>query len=101
MPHPKHNKTSFKPGRNKTGGRKAGVRNKATEEMGESTREVLDMIKQAAERIGSDTAGTDGMVGYLQTIALCHPRSFAKLLGQLLEQEIEDERVNGAGCSPR
>ena len=101
MPHPKHNKTSFKPGRNKTGGRKAGVRNKATEEMGESTREVLHMIKQAAESIGSDTAGKDGMVGYLQTIALCHPRSFAKLLGQLLEQEIEDERVNGADRSPR
>lgn len=101
MPHPKQNNTSFKPGRKKTGGRKAGVRNKATEKTGELIRDMMEMVKQAAERIGSDAAGMDGMDGYLQTIAMSHPRSFVKLLGRVLEQEFEDERVNGANHSPR
>lgn len=95
MPSPKHNDTSFKPGRKKTGGRKAGIRNKATEGMDAFTRETLEMIKQAADRVGSDTAGKGGMVGYLQTVALSHPRSFVKLLGRVLEQEIEDGRAQG------
>ena len=101
MPHRKQNNTSFKPGRKKTGGRKAGVRNKATEETDKLTRDMMEMVKQAAERVGSDAAGTDGVVGYLQTIAMSHPRSFAKLIGRVMDQQFEDERVNGAKHSRR
>ena len=95
----KFNKTSFRPGREKTGGRKAGIRNKVTREMAEASRDILNMAKEAAARVGSDGAGKDGMVGYLKIIATSHPRTFLKLLGRVLEQEIEDERVNGAGYS--
>ena len=93
MPHSKFNKTSFRPGRKKTGGRKAGVRNKLTREMNELSRDILDKAKKAAETIGSDGAGKDGMVGYLKNIAIDHPATFCKLLGRVLEQEIEDERT--------
>ena len=93
MPHPNYNETSFKRGRKKTGGRKAGVRNKLTREMNELSRDMLDMTKKAAEAIGSDGAGKDGMVGYLQNIAIQHPPAFCRLLSRVLEQELEDERA--------
>jgi hypothetical protein len=99
MSHSKFNKTSFRPGRKKTGGRKAGVRNKATIERDEATRDMLKMITEAASRIGSDGAGKEGMVGYLKIIALYHPPTMAKLLGRVMEQEFEDERAKEAGHS--
>lgn len=93
MPHSKYNKTSFNRGREKTGGRKAGVRNKLTREMNELSRDILEMTKKAAEAVGSDGAGKDGMVGYLENIAVGHPSAFCRLLGRVLEQELEDERA--------
>ena len=97
MPHLKYNNTSFKRGRKKTGGRKAGVRNKATKQMDEKTRDILYMVKQAADRIGSDGAGKDGMLGYLKFLALNDTPAFVKLIGRVLQQEFKDERVKVAG----
>ena len=93
MPNLKFNKTSFRPGRKKTGGRKAGVRNKLTREMNELSKDFMEATRKAGEAIGSDGAGKGGMVGYLGDLAIQHPTAFCKLLGLLLEQELEDERT--------
>jgi hypothetical protein len=47
MPKPKSNENSFKKGRKKTGGRKAGTLNK-------NTVTVKDTIAMAAKRIGGE-----------------------------------------------
>ncbi|HEY5378049.1 MAG TPA: hypothetical protein VIJ78_00755 [Pseudolabrys sp.] len=87
MHHPNFNKTSFKPGRKKTGGRKAGVPNKMSNTMAEA-------LFLAAAANGSDGAGKDGMTGYLMMIALTQPRTMGALLGRLLiVQEKENRRA--------
>jgi len=90
MPHPKFNKTSFKPGRKKTGGRKAGVRNK-------TTRAFMDAIIEAAESVGSDGAGKDGIVGFLEKLAINSPAVFCSLLGRVMLIQENDEKIKRAG----
>ena len=58
-------------------GRKAGVPNK-----------IPPLLKvavlEAASQLGFDGMGKDGLVGYLQRLALYYPESFAPLLGRVL-----------------
>jgi hypothetical protein len=58
-------------------GRKAGVPNKFPPLLKEA-------VLAAASRIGFDGMGKDGLVGYLQRLALDYPESFAALLGRVL-----------------
>jgi hypothetical protein len=82
--NPKSNQTSFRPRRKKTGGRKAGVRNKKTTVM-------MEAIISAAEAVGSDGAGKDGLVGYLTTVANKNVRAFCSLLGRVMPLQTEPE----------
>jgi hypothetical protein len=87
MHQPKWNKTSFKPGRKKTGGRQAGVRNK-------TTREMMEAIMDALEVVGSDGAGKDGVVGYMKMIAEKNPRALLPLIGRVMMlQEAEQKKA--------
>ena len=58
-------------------GRKAGVPNKIPTLL-------KDAVLVAASQLGFDGMGKDGLVGYLQRLALDHPESFASLLGRVL-----------------
>jgi len=83
---PKSNATSFKKGRKKTGGRKAGTPNRTT---GFLREEVLT----AAEAAGNELGG-DGRVGYFKWVALNHPPSFLSLLARSLPQQLEPEQTS-------
>jgi hypothetical protein len=54
-------------------GRPKGSQNKLT-------RELSELILEAAERVGSDGKGKDGKLGYLMSLAIDVPTSFAVLL---------------------
>ena len=74
---------SFKKGRKKRGGRQRGTPNK-------SSAEYKNQILEAANRVGGDANGTQGIVGYFRWIARRHPRIMCGLLGGVLElQELE------------
>ena len=77
MAESKSNATSFKKGREKTGGRKAGVPNR-------TTTFLRDAIILAAEAVGSDGTGKDGVVGYLIFVASTNVTAFCSLLGRVL-----------------
>ena len=83
---PKSNATSFKKGRKKTGGRKAGTPNKTTGFFREA-------VLTAAENAGNKVGG-DGLVSYLKWVALKHPSSFLNLLGRLMPQQLEPEQTS-------
>jgi len=72
------NSTSFKKGRRKTGGRKAGVPNKLSADF-------IENLLSVAEALGSDGAGTDGVVGYLKRLGLEDPAVFCKLLLRVMD----------------
>ena len=74
---PKSNATSFRKGRKKTGGRMAGVPNR-------TTNLLRDAVILAAEAVGSDGAGKDGLVGYLMRVAIINPLPFCSLLGRVM-----------------
>jgi hypothetical protein len=74
---------SFKKGRKKRGGRQRGTPNKFSAE-------YKNQILEAANRVGGDANGTQGIVGYFRWIARRHPRIMCGLLGSVLElQELE------------
>jgi hypothetical protein len=64
-----------------TSGRKAGQPNK-------TTRILKEAIILAAEKVGSDKRGTDGLVGYLVNIAKTRPEEFCALLGKVLPLQL-------------
>ena len=68
---------SFKKGHKKLGGRKRGTPNVMTKEYKEA-------LIEAANQLGSDQKGKDGLVGYLKLVAMDDPRAYCKLLGALL-----------------
>jgi hypothetical protein len=65
------------------GGRKKGVPNKLTTVL-------KDAILLAAEQVGEDGRGKDGLVGYLRKIARTQPKTYAALLGRLLPYQINE-----------
>jgi hypothetical protein len=77
--------------RGKHGGRKPGSQNILT-------RELTEAVIEAAERVGSDLKGTDGLIGYLMRVGRKDTKAFGSLLRAVLplridlESEIEGER---------
>lgn len=69
--------------RTKTGRRK-GTPNK-------TTAVLKDAILLAAEEVGSDGAGKDGLTGYLRHVAKEDVKAFAGLLGKVLPMQVTGE----------
>jgi hypothetical protein len=83
---PKSNATSFKKGRKKTGGRKAGTPNKTTW--------VLREVVQAAAEAAGNELGRNGHVGYMTWVALNYPPSFLRLYADSMPQQLEPEQTS-------
>lgn len=62
-------------------GRKAGTPNKVTTALKEA-------ILAAANAVGEDGNGRDGLLGYCKRLALKDPKSFSTLLGKVLPTQI-------------
>lgn len=65
-------------------GRKRGVPNK-------TTRALKEAILLAAEAVGKDGKGCNGLTGYLESLAVKEPSSFAALLGKVLPLQVTGE----------
>jgi hypothetical protein len=83
---PKSNATSFKKGRKKTGGRKAGTPNKTTM--------VFREVVQAAAEAAGNKLGRNGHVGYMTWVALNYPPSFLRLYADSMPQQLEPEQTS-------
>jgi hypothetical protein len=70
--------------RRKHGGRKPGTPNKLT-------KELKDAVIQAAERVGSDEKGKDGLIGYLMRVGRNDTKAFGSLLRAVLPLRIDLE----------
>lgn len=81
----KANAASFKKGRKKTGGRKAGTPNK-------TTRVFRDVVLAAAEAAGNKLGG-NGDVGYMTWVALNYPPNFLPLYIKAMPQ-LEPEQTS-------
>jgi len=81
-PSPAELATRFQKGREKTGGRKKGAVNKATQ-----IREISDLLLAAMDAAG-DANGEGGAIGYLAWLFREHPRLFTSLLIRLLPERI-------------
>jgi len=66
------------------GGRKPGQANRMT-------RVLKEAIIMAAENVGADGKGKDGLVGYLERIARRDMKAFAPLLGKMLPLQISGD----------
>jgi hypothetical protein len=77
----KRNATSFRPGRKKTGGRKAGAPNM-------STRILKEASLLAAEAIGNKKGGK-GLVSFFEWAATRHTASFMTVLNRSIPQQLE------------
>lgn len=71
----------FEEGRDKTGGRQKGSVNK-------TTRILREAIILAAEQLGRDGKGKEGLVGYLKKLGDKHPELFKDLLARVLPMQI-------------
>lgn len=71
----------FEKGREKTGGRTAGVKNKTTILLKEA-------IVMAAECEGLDRKGKDGLVGFLRMLSRREPAVFGRLMEKLLPYQL-------------
>lgn len=71
----------------KGGGRPKGIPNK-------TTTLLKDAILQAAEAVGSDTKGKEGLVGYLKKQAVDEPVAFMTMLGKVLPTQVAGDPDN-------
>lgn len=71
----------FEKGREKTGGREKGVKNKTTVLLKEA-------IMMAAECEGLDRHGKDGVVGFLRMLSRREPAVFGRLMEKLLPYQL-------------
>lgn len=69
-------------------GRPPGIPNKTTAMLKEA-------ILLAAEEVGEDGQGTDGLKGYLRTLARTEPKSYSTLLGKVLPLQVQGPGPNG------
>lgn len=65
-------------------GKKPGTVNKTTKALKEA-------ILLAAEKVGEDGKGKEGLTGYLVGLAKSEPKSFAALLGKVLPLQVTGE----------
>jgi|ERR1019366_1094165 hypothetical protein len=70
--------------RRRVAGRNAGTPNK-------SGNALVEAILSAAEQIGEDCKGKNGLVGYLTRIAIKEPRMFVKLLLEVMPLQTEPD----------
>jgi hypothetical protein len=68
--------------RRKHGGRKPSTPNKLT-------KELRDAVIEAAERVGSDEKGKDGLIGYLMRVGRKDTKAFGSLLRAVLPLQID------------
>lgn len=68
-------------------GRPKGAVNKTTKTLREA-------ILAAAEGVGFDGNGKDGMIGYLRKLASTQPKAFAGLLGRVVPLQISSDPDN-------
>lgn len=73
--------------RPKTGGRQKGTPNKATATL-------KDAILLAAEQVGFDGKGSEGLTGYLRKVASEDVKAFASLLGRVLPLQVTGDAEN-------
>ena len=69
---------------NRGKGRKKGVPNK-------TTAVLKDAILLAAEQVGEDSNGKDGLTGYLRMVAKTDVKAFAGLVGRVLPMTIGND----------
>ena len=55
-----------------------------------TTRDVKKALLLAAERVGFDGKGKDGLVGYLTRIAVLYPATMSGLLARILPLQLHD-----------
>jgi hypothetical protein len=70
----------------KHGGRKLGTPNK-------TTRELQEAVIEAAQRVGSDLNGKDGLVGYLMRVGRTDSKAFGTLLRAVLPLRVKYEMM--------
>lgn len=68
----------------KTGGRQKGAPNKDNK-----TRVLREAVLDAAERVGFDGQGKDGLRGYLEAVAIKDIKAFTSLLGRAMPLQVE------------
>jgi hypothetical protein len=68
----------------KTGGRVKGTPNK-------TTALLKDAIIEAANAVGEDLKGKDGLLGYCKFLAKEEPKAFSQLLGKVLPTQVTGE----------
>ncbi len=68
-------------------GRPKGVPNKAT-------RTLKEAILLAAEQVGQDGEGKDGLTGYLRKVAAEDVKAFSSLLGRVLPLQLTGDADN-------
>jgi hypothetical protein len=73
--------TQFKKGEKPGPGRPPGAQNKLTKTLKEA-------ILQAAEDVGYDGEGDEGLVGYLKKVAKEDVKAFSSLLGKVLPMTV-------------
>jgi hypothetical protein len=86
MVNPKANKTTFRRGRPKTGGRGRGTVNK-------NTLVLREAVLLAAAAAGSEK-GTNGLFLYLKKVAKKQPAVFMPVLARLLPLHIESQQTS-------
>ena len=84
----------FYKGHPKWGGRKKGTVNKSTVLLKEA-------VLMAAQGVGMDGKGKDGLVGYLKFIATKHPSSFTSLLNKVLPLQLVGDKDRPIRYRPR
>ena len=70
-------------------GRRKGSKNKTTSM-------IKEAIVLAAEAVGSDGKGRDGLVGYCEHLARNEAKAFAALMGRAMPVQVEGGGENGA-----
>lgn len=75
-------------GKRKGAGRKVGAN-------GKINKLIREAVLEAADKVGSDGKGKDGMVGYLQKRAIDQPQAFMGLLGRAMPMQVEGGGDNG------
>ena len=86
MSNSKSNRTTFRKGRRKTGGRQRGIPNK-------TTGLLRDALVLAAEAVGNEKNG-GGLVGYFKWAATEHTASYLQLFGRAMPQRFEMEQTS-------
>lgn len=81
MPEKKLKSASLRP--HMTGGKIAGS-GRAKGVQAKLQIQVKEAITQAAELVGKDGEGENGLIGYMQMLAEKHPTTFASLLSRVM-----------------